>query len=163
MSASHCVLATYHVNSKENLVDVMKLGIETFKKKRLALVLKFTSNTSLALASDMDNLSLTNFFVAAVLSNGTEQFLCPVVGENQPRLQDVMCDLSYTSYKNKILRVGIVGIPPYFAIQEQNIDGVDVKLLSFLSEKKNLQPNITIPKSHSASVSQVCMHFPILF
>ena len=141
------------MKSIENLVKILKLGHETFERKRLALVLKISTNTSLGIAS---NINLP-FLVAAVLRNGKEQFLCPVVGENKPRLQDIMCDLSYTSYKNKILRAGIVGSPPYFIIQEQKTDGVDVKFLKFLTEKKNLQLNIIIPKTDALSLDMVCM------
>ena len=152
LSASHCVLATYHVQSQENLVNLLKLGYETFQKKRLALVLKIGTNTSLGIARDLNNLPFPNlpFLVAAVLSNGEEQFLCPVVGELNPRLQDVMCDLSYTTYKNRILRAGVLGIPPYFTMKDTKIDGVDVKLLKLLAEKMRFQPNIIIPKKFLA-------------
>ena len=139
------------MKSIENLVQILKLGHETFEKKRLAVVLKISTNTSLGIAS---NINLP-FLVAAVLRNGKEQFLCPVVGENKPRLQDIMCDLSYTSYKNKILRAGIYGSPPYFTIQGQKTDGVDVKFLKFLTEKKNLKLNIIIPKSGRAALDAV--------
>ena len=169
LSAAHCVVATYHVKSKENLVDLLKLGYETFQKKRLALVLKIDTNTSLDIASNMNDLPFENlpFLVAAVLSNGREQFLCPVVGEYEPRLQDVLCDPTYTSYKNKMVRVGMVGIPPYFAIKKQKIVGMDMKFLNYLSEKEILQPNIIVPNSFSAANdgvrkmgSQVIMIWP---
>ena len=154
------------MKSIENLMYLMKLGYETFQKKRLALVLKISSNTSLDIASNMINLP---FLVAAVLSNGKEQFLCPVLGEHQPRLQDLMCDMSYKSYTNKMLRVGMVGFPPYFAIQEQKIVGVDMMFLKFLEEKKSLQSNINFHKTFVASIDVVCMKnsqsnmvFPVL-
>ena len=83
------------------------------------------------------------------------------MGEDKPRLQNVMCDLPYTSYKNKMLRVGIVGVRPYFAFEEQKIDGVDVKLLKFLAEKKSFLPKIIIPKTFVASLDAVCMRYLI--
>ena len=137
-------------------MDIMYLGKQTVQKKRLALVLKLlSSNTSLTfryIANTMNNLP---FLVAAVLSNGEEQFLCPVVGEHKPRLQDVMCDLSLTSYKNKMVRTGIAGVPPYFIMKEQKIDGVDVKFLNFMAEKKSLQLNITIHQTFADAGNEV--------
>ena len=56
-----------------------------------------------------------------------------------------------------MLRVGMVGTPPYFTIKGQEIDGVDVKLLNLLAEKKNFQPNIIIPKTFIASGDAVCI------
>ena len=136
------------------MVNALNLGKQTVLKKRLALVLEISSSTSFDIASNMTNLP---FLVAAILISGKEQFLCPVVGEHKPRLQDVMCDLSYTSYKNKMLMTGIAGFPPYFTIQEQKTDGVDVKFLKYLTEKKNLQLNIVIFNSTLAAVEAVCL------
>ena len=135
----------------------MNLGKQTFQRKRLALVLKLSSNASLTFRYIANNINNLPFLVAALSNNDKEQFLCPVVGENKPRLQDVMCDLSHTSYKNKIVRVEIVGTPPYFTIQEQKTDGVDVKFLKYLTERNNLQFNMSMPKTYTAALSAVCM------
>ena len=111
-SPSSCLLISAHIKSNQSLSEFIKFGWSVIQHKRLALVLKLEPGMTLNMAT---NTSKMPFLVAATLEDGDEQFLCPVIGEADPRLQHVMCDRSYSSYKDKTLRVGIFGIPPYFA------------------------------------------------
>ena len=111
-SPSSCLLISAHIKSNQSLSELIKFGWSVIQHKRLALVLKIERGMTLNMAT---NTSKMPFLVAATLEDGDEQFLCPVIGEADPRLQHVMCDRSYSSYKDKTLRVGIFGIPPYFA------------------------------------------------
>ena len=85
--------------------------------KRAAFVIKMSSGMTLNMAPNITKLP---FLVAAELEDGREQFLCPVVGEPEPFLQHSMCDHAYTSYKNKVIRVGVIGVPPYLYGKTQN-------------------------------------------
>ena len=73
-------------------------------------MLKLAQGMTLSMAKNTTKLP---FLIAAEVGD-KEQFMCPVVGESTPRLQDTKCDLSYISYKDKILRVGIFGGPQNF-------------------------------------------------
>ena len=55
------------------------------------------------------NVTKLPFVIATELWNGQPQFLCPVVGEAEPSLQDSICD---TSLKDKTIRIGCFGLPP---------------------------------------------------
>ena len=111
IASSHCLLVSVEVNNSESLAAVLKFGWAVVQHKRVALVMKMVSNLTLYEARNITKLP---FLVAAELKGGKEQFLCPVVGESNPLLQDTNCNLSYTSYKGKTLRVGIFGGPPNF-------------------------------------------------
>ena len=65
--------------------------------------------------SDVENADKLPFLIAAELDNGEEEFLCPVIGELEPRGQQSMCKDSYVSSKNRVLRVAIMGLSPWFA------------------------------------------------
>ena len=76
------------------------------------MILKLGPGLTLDMAANTTKLP---FLVAATREeDGKEQFMCPVIGEANPRLQDAMCHRSYVSSEDKSLRVGIFGIPPYF-------------------------------------------------
>ena len=111
LSSSSCLLITGNVHSNRTLSDLIKFGWSVVQRKRLALVLKLSQGMTLEMATNTTKLP---FLVAASRADGKEQFLCPVIGEKTPYLQDTKCDISYSSYKNKSLRVGIFGIPPYY-------------------------------------------------
>ena len=110
-SSSHCLLVSAHISSNKSLSDIIKFGWSVIQHKRIALVLQLGEGLTLDMAANTTNMP---FMVAATDEDGKEQFLCPVIGEATPRLQDVMCDSSYVSPKEKSLRVAIFGIPPYF-------------------------------------------------
>ena len=110
-SKSHCLLVSAHISSNKSLSDIIKFGWSVIQHKRIALVLQLGDGLTLEMAANTTKLP---FMVAATDEDGKEQFLCPVIGEVAPRLQDLMCDSSYVSPKEKSLRVAIFGIPPYF-------------------------------------------------
>ena len=155
LSSSSCLLVSYHVNSNQSLASLIKLGWETIQRKRLALVLKMGSGVSLDMAGNTEKLP---FLVAAEQENGQEQFLCPVLGETKPHLSHYMCDQSHASYKNKLLRVGMMGIPPYFIADKNGIAGIDIKLLNYLADKIEFTSKIYVPKNYAASINMVCVH-----
>ena len=106
LSSSHCVLTSFYVKSNQSLSDLIEFGWTTIQHKRLALVLKMGPGLSLDMAANTTKLP---FVIATELWNGQPQFLCPVVGEAEPSLQDSICD---TSLKDKTIRVGCFGLPP---------------------------------------------------
>ena len=110
LASSHCLLVSVEVNKNEGLAAVLKFGWTVVQHKRVALVMKMVSGVTL---NEAMNITKLPFLVAAELNGGKEQFLCPVVGEREPHLQNSMCDDNYTSYKDKVIRFGIIGVPPY--------------------------------------------------
>ena len=73
-------------------------------------MLQLGKNISLELEQRTNNVS---FLVAAELDDGRAQFLCPIVGDSMPHLQERLCDFSYTTLKGSKLRVGMFGVAPY--------------------------------------------------
>ena len=106
LSKSHCILTSFYVRSNKSLSDLIEFGWTAIQHKRLALVLKMGHGLSLDMAANVTKLP---FVIATELWNGRPQFLCPVVGEPEPSLQDSICE---KSLKDKILRVGYFGLPP---------------------------------------------------
>ena len=110
IASSDCLLVSVEVKNSESLAAVLKFGWAVVQHKRVALVMKMVSNLTLYEARNITKLP---FLVAAELEGGREQFLCPVVGEREPHIQNSMCDDKYASYKDKVIRFGIIGVPPY--------------------------------------------------
>ena len=110
-SSSYCILVYAHVKSNQSLSDLIKFGWSVIQHKRLAIILKLSQGLTLDMATNTTKLP---FLVAARMEGGGEQFICPVVGFAIPRLQNTMCDETYTSYRDKTLRVGTIGTPPQF-------------------------------------------------
>ena len=106
----HCLLVSIEVNNNESLAALVNFGWRVVEHKRVAIMMKMSSSMTLNM---LKNITKLPFLVAAELQDGREQFLCPVVGKSEPYLQHSMCDHAYTSPKNKVIRVGIVGVPPY--------------------------------------------------
>ena len=106
LSSSHCVLSSYFVRSNKSLSNLIDFGWTAIQHKRIALVLKMGPGLSLDMATNVTKLP---FVIATELWNGQPQFLCPVVGEAEPSLQDSICD---TSLKDKTIRIGCFGLPP---------------------------------------------------
>ena len=109
-SSSTCLLISAQVKNNQSLSSLIHIGWSIVQRKRLALVLKLTEGMTLGMAINATKLP---FLIAAEVGE-KEQFLCPVIGESNPRLQNTKCNLSYTSYEGKTLRVGIFGGPPSF-------------------------------------------------
>ena len=152
-ASSHCLLVTYHVASKASISALLDFGWATIKHLRLALVMKMDSGISLGMAINVTKLP---FLVAAESDHGKTQFLCPVIGEMEPRLELDMCKPSYVSYKYRSLRVGIMGLKPYFINTELGHDGIDFRMLTMLEERLKFKARIIVPPSFLASVDMVC-------
>ena len=144
LSSSHCLLASYHIESQESLSEIMQFGWEVIKHKRIALILSMEKGITLEMATNTDKLP---FLVAAQLESGEKQFLCPVIGKITPLMQSNMCDISYVSYKYKKLKIGLLGITPHL-IFDGGIDGTDLRLIKLLAEKLKFQPDIVIPPTY---------------
>ena len=152
-ASSPCLLVTYHIDDLASLSTLLDFGKAAFQYTRLALVLTMDSGITLEMASNVTKLP---FLVAAESTHGKEQFLCPVVGETDLRLEPEMCDPSYVSYKNRTLRFGIVGIPPYVLYTDAGHDGIDTKLLTMLKTRLNFTPKLIDPPSWTGSMHMVC-------
>ena len=154
LSSSICILVSYRVDSNQSLASLINLGWQNIRRKRLALVLKMGSGISTDMARNTEKLP---FVVATQLENGQEQFLCPVVGKIRPILSHEMCAKSCTSYKNKVLRVGMMGSLPYFKHGQTGVDGIDFRLLNYLADKLGFIPKLIHPKSWIDSIKLVCI------
>ena len=144
-SSSKCLLVSYDVTSKADLSALLEFGWVTFYHVRLALVLKMHSGVTLGMAT---NTSKIPFLVAAESSQGKEQYFCPVVGEAEPRLQKHFCKPSYVSYKNKRLRVAIMGVPPaVFMTAKGPVEGTVFRLLNMLAQRLRFRKEMIVTKS----------------
>ena len=151
-SFSHCLLAAYHIKSKEDLSDILQFGRTVLRHKRIALILSLDSGVTLNMATDNAKIP---FLVAAELQGGSEQFFCPIIGSPEPILQDSMCNKMNTSYRYKKLRVGIFGgIPHMFPVKGNGIDGTDLRMIKLLAENLKFLPDVKIPRTfvHGANM-----------
>ena len=80
-----------------------------------------------------------------------------VLGKTKPHLSDYMCDQSHALYKNKVLRVAMMGHLPYFIAGKDNIGGADTTLLKYLAAKMKFTSKIYLPKTYLASINMVCI------
>ena len=150
---TQCLLVTYDVSSRASLLALLEFGWKAINHVRLAFLLKLHSGITLDMANGTSNLP---FLVAAELGHGTEQFLCPIVGQVKPRLEEIMCNVSYMDYKNKVLRMSLMGLPPDFvATRRGHIDGVNMRLIKMIAGRLNFTPEITISSSFMAAANQV--------
>ena len=141
--SSHCLLVNYRVISKANLSALIDFGWAAIQHIRLALVIKMEAGISLDLATNTTKLP---FLVAAESDQGIEQFLCPVVGEAEPRFERKMCKKSYRSQKNRTLRIGIMGMKPYFVnLGNLGYDGMDIRMLKMLEKSFKFETKLIIP------------------
>ena len=69
-----------------------------------------TMGGSINLDSSVNTTKLPFMVAAELQEEGKEQFLCPVVGENEPLFLNVICPHSYTSHEKKTIRAGLFGI-----------------------------------------------------
>ena len=153
-SSSTCVLVKYDITSEERLSTLLEIGKKAINHIRLALVIKISPGVSLEKARNTSNLG---YMIAAESGQGLAQYLCPVIGEIQPRLEHGMCNPSYLDYKNKVIRIGLMGLPPHFGFTSSGtIEGVNVRLTKMMAEGLNFRPDIRIAKSFTATAEQVC-------
>ena len=152
-SSSKCLLVYYDVTSKADLSTLLKFGHAAIKHVRLAFVLKMQSGITLGLAT---NKSLP-FLVAAETSQGKEQFLCPVVGKKEPHLQKVLCQPSGVSYKNKTLRITIMGPPPWMMVENGSmVDGTIARFNTMIAQRYSYTTELIVPKNYIDAYSKVC-------
>ena len=153
-ASSRCVLVNYHVDDIKDIQALLKFGMDAADHVRIALVLKMRLGLTLDMVTNTTKLP---FLVAAELGQAKEQFLCPVVGEVEPRLEQVLCPASYVSYSYKTLRIALMGIPPdYILNPDGDWDGINIKLMHILEHRFNFMSNIIIPKSFNDGLSKVC-------
>ena len=103
--------------------------------------------------------------IAAKLEQDKEQFLCPIVGEFTPLLEDDMCNPTYASSKNKKLKESLQGIPPHFMLTKTGqIDGTDIRLMRILEQKHNFKADIIIPESYDETETMVSfIYLPTIY
>ena len=159
---STCLLVHYDVRSRATLSALFEFGWKAINHIRLAMVVTMRSGISLENANYTSNLP---YMVAAQMDDGKEQFLCPVVGEARPQFGQSMCKQSLINYKNKKIRYGVFGVPPYFVpansfgngyrIDETTMDGTIPRFMKMLAEKLNFYPNFTRSSNWYSLVSKV--------
>ena len=156
--SSSCLLVNYNVGSKSSLEKLIEFGREAIQHIRLALVVKMDTSFTLDIITNITKLP---FLIAADLKKeGKEQFLCPIVGEMTPLIEEDMCNPSYISYRNKILRVSLIGIPPNFIVTNTGkFDGTDVRLMALLEQKLNFRGKIVVPQSFLDVDVKVCYFY----
>ena len=152
-SSSACLLVNYDVRSKADLFTLLEFGQIAVNHLRLALVLKLRSGISLEVATNTSNLP---YSVAGEAESGREEFLCPSVGHIKPLLVNKMCSPWYLNYKNKAIRIGLLGLLPDFALTSTGVDGTLIRLIKMISERLKFQPHIRIPDSFEKLVEEVC-------
>ena len=140
-SSSHCLLVTYDVDSQDSLSSLVEFGRSAIQQVRLALVIRMRSGIYL----DLVNTTKLPFMVAGDMGNGRMQFMCPVVGEMEPRQQQSMCQQAYTSYRGKILRVALIGMEPSVVLTRKGIDGSDKRLLDLMATALDFTPLTNYP------------------
>ena len=153
---SHCLLVHYDVSSESSLSTLIEFGWNTVNYVRLALVMEMHSSITLHMVKNTSNLP---FLVAAVTEYGREQFLCPMVGEMSPRIENEMCNPSYLDYKNKTLRIGLTGLPPDFIrFPDGKIEGVNIRMMRMISERLKFTPKISLAEKLLAPLKLVNYH-----
>ena len=153
--SSHCLLVNYEVNSNQSISALLEFGWTAIRRVRLALVLHMGPGLTLDMAPNSSTYKLP-FLVAAKLEDGKEEFLCPVVGEAEPRLEQKMCSLSYVSHKGKTLRLGIMGIPPYFLLgPDGSIMGTNIMISHHFAKRLGFKPQLFPVNSYNAAENLV--------
>ena len=153
-SSSTCLLISYEISSEDSLSTLLEFGKKAINHIRLALVIKMVAGISLETAKNTSNLG---YMIATESKEGLEQFLCPVIAESKPYMEAEMCKPSNLDYKNKALRVGLVGMVPDFGFTRNGtIDGVNFRLIKMMAQRLHFMPDIHIANSFTATVEQVC-------
>ena len=153
-ASSSCLLVSYQVRSMASFSTLLDFGWAAIQHIRLALVVKMNSGINLDMLSNTTKLP---FLIAADLEEGKEQFICPIVGEMNPKRQEKMCKLSYVSYKEKILRIALLGIPPHFIFTHDGIiEGTNIRMMRILEQKLGFTAEIIVPESFKDSIAKVC-------
>ena len=153
--SSSCLLVNYNVGSKSSLEKLIEFGRKAIQHIRLALIVKMDNGFTLDIIANSTKLP---FLIAADLKKeGKEQFLCPIVGKMNPIIQEKMCNPSYVSYRNKLLRVALLGIPPDFIVTNTGkLEGTNIRLMRLLEQNLNFRGKIVVPQSFLDSNTKVC-------
>ena len=153
LEKSHCLLVNYDVTDKARLDTLIDFGWKAINSVRLAFMIKLNSGIKLEMATNASNLP---FLVAMESDHDKDQFLCPVVGKFKPLLNDKMCSDTFNDYKNKAVRIGVVGMPPDLVFTSTGlIDGVNMRLIKMLAERMKFSPKISIERSFQSAFNQV--------
>ena len=153
-SSSTCLLISYEISSEDSLSTLLEFGKKAINYIRLALVIRMAEGISLEKAKNTSNLA---YMIATESKEGLEQFLCPIIAKSKPQMENEMCQPSYLDYKNKALRVGLMGMPPDFGFTSNGtIDGVNVRLIKMMAQRLHFMPDIHIANSFTTAVEQVC-------
>ena len=143
---SNCLLVNYEVGSEIILSDLLDFGWAAISHVRLALVLKLKAD--ITFGSSMINTTKLPFLVATKSDQSKEQFICPVIGEAEPRFEQEMCKPSFVFYQNKNLRVTRMGIPPHFILtSDGDIDGTNMRIMRILEDELKFESTIVVAKS----------------
>ena len=136
---------------------LLNFGWKAVDYIRIAMVSRMGSHVTLDMLTNTTKLP---FLVAAQLGQDVEQFLCPVVGEIEPRLERTMCKPSFVSYENKTLRIAQLGVTPDFIItRNKHLDGVNIRLMNILEDKLHFSARIVIPRSYHDADNMVSTSF----
>ena len=148
---SDCLLVNYDICSKEGLSNLLQFGWEAAYHVRLALVIKICNGITLEIATNTSNLP---YLVAIESEKNTDHFICPVVGEIKPRMENEICNPSYLSYKNKALRIGLLGVPPDFVLTSSGVEGINIRLIKMMAKMLKFLPNIKFATSFKGAEDQ---------
>ena len=152
-SFSHCIFISYQVNSKEDLASLVEFGLRAHRQMRVALLIKMKRGISLETTLKDTRLP---FMIGAELDNNKIQFNCPILGKSNTGLEPHICNPSYATYKDNVLRIVLYGVRENFHFTNNGIDGTDVRLLHMLAKKLRFNPKTTILPSFAAIRNVVC-------
>ena len=154
-ASSHCLLVNYHISDEASLNTLIDFGQNAIQHIRLAVIINMISGITLNMVKNSTKIP---FVVAANLDNG-EEFLCPVLGEAISYLKQEFCKSSFISYKNRKLRIALVGPMPEFIFRNFKIDGTSFGLMNMLAKKLNFIPRLKVPGTMEQAVVQVRIIF----
>ena len=110
-SFSHCIFISYHANSKEDLASLVEFGLRAHRQMRVALLIKMKRGISLETSLKDTRLP---FMIGAELDNNKIQFNCPILGKSNTGLEPHICNPSYATYKDNVLRIVLYGVRENF-------------------------------------------------
>ena len=137
------------MKSNQSLSALIQFGWNVVRYKRIALLLQLESGIKLEFANNTIGLP---FLVAAQQGGDKEQYICPLIGQSNPLLQNNLCDKSLSSIKNKNLRVSKFGIYPNVVYPE---GGSDPRFLRMVAEKFDFTFNLTCAANYNHARSLV--------
>ena len=145
LSSSTCILIISQASDNETISGVIEFGKSVAQHKRVGMILKLDSNTSLQSV----NSTKIPYLVGAQMEGGKFQFLCPTTGSNRPIMESEMCPQTYTGYKGRYIRVAFHDFArPYgFLNKSGNPDGIEARFMELVQEQMRFIANFTFFKS----------------